>query len=297
MILGLDNGYHLTKDNNFNIFKSAFTRTDVSLSEQNKITIDGVNYYYGKGNTTADVDKVDNMINKVCTLANLSINGSDEYFLVVGLPIGQYKMNKDKFRDMVLSYNNSEVIYHQKQMNVKIKDVTVFAQGAGVLFDYDIPDGLYCVLDVGSYTINVVLVELINKIPHIIQYDTWYDGILTLYGKVIHEVNRRFNTTLDLMRAEHILSYGLSVNGEKQDIKFIDTIKQDYLDNILTKFKLRYDYSTTPILICGGGGSLLQELIEGEFKNSILMPDNQFANAVGYYKFGLQKYSCYAERR
>ena len=65
----------------------------------------------------------------------------------------------------------------------------------------------------------------------------------------------------------------------------------------MTKFKLRYDYATTPILICGGGGSLLQKMIEGEFHNSILMPDSQFANAIGYYNFGLQKYGCYAERR
>jgi len=43
-------------------------------------------------------------------------------------------------------------------------------------------------------------------------------------------------------------------------------------------------------LLCGGGGSLLHEMIENELPNSILIPDPQFANAIGYYNFGLQKY-------
>jgi plasmid segregation protein ParM len=291
MIKGLDHGYHYTKDNELRIFKSAFTRTDTSLSEQNKITIDGVDYYYGRGNTTANTDKIDSTINKVCTLANLSLTGSGEYYLVVGLPIEQYASYKDKFNQMIMSYNQSEVIFKGKQMNLQIKDITVFAQGAGVLFGYDLPDGLYIVLDVGSYTINVVQIELINNIPHIVKFNTWYDGILTLYEKIVSETNRRYNTTLDLMDANRILSNGLNVNGTKVDIKFIDVIKQDYLDNILTKFKFAYpSYITIPILLGGGGGSLLQHMIENEFHNSILIPDSQFANAIGYYKFGLQKY-------
>lgn len=297
MIVGLDNGYHYTKDHTKCIFKSAFTRIDLSLSDQNKITIDGIDYYYGKGNTTADADKIDSEINKVCTLADLAIKGSGRYYLVVGLPIGQYKTLKDKFRDMVIGYNRSEVIYKDKPVTIQIDDVTVFAQGAGVLFDYSIPDGQYIIFDVGSYTINVVLIELINKIPHIIKYDTWYDGVLTLYGKMIHEINRRYNLTLDIPDAESILKYGLSVNGEKQDTKFINIIKQDYLDNIFTKFKLNYPYATTPIISCGGGGEMLLKMIENQFRNTILIPDSQFANAIGYYKFGLQKYGNLAERR
>lgn len=291
MVKGQDHGYHFTKDNEMHIFKSAFTRTDTSLSEQNRITIDGINYYYGKGNTTANTDKIDSDINKVCTLANLSLSGSGEYFIVCGLPIEQYASQKDKFNQMLMSYNQCEVIFQGKLMNLQIKDVTVFAQGAGVLFGYDLPDGVYIILDVGSYTINIVQIELVNNQPHIIKFNTWYQGILTLYEKIVKETNRIYGTTLDIMDANRILSYGLSINGNKQDIKFINNIKQDYLDGILTKFKLAYpSYMITPILLCGGGGSLLHQMIEQEFNNAILLPDSQFANAIGYYKFGLQKY-------
>lgn len=291
MVKGLDHGYHFTKDNEMRIFKSAFTRTDTSLSEQNKIMIDGVNYYFGRGNTTANTDKIDNEINKVCTLANLAMSGSGEYYLVVGLPIEQYAAQKNKFYQMLMNYNQSEVLFNGHRLEFQIRDVTVFAQGAGVLFGYDLPDGEYIIFDVGSYTVNVVQIELYNCQPHIIKFNTWYDGILTLYDKIIKETNRLHGTTLDIMDASRIMLNGLSVGGIMRNTKYVDVIKQDYLDGILTKFKLAYpSYLTLPILLCGGGGSLLHQMVERELNNAILLPESQFANAIGYYKFGLQKY-------
>lgn len=290
MVFGIDNGYHYTKDSDMHLFTSAVSRVDTSLRGDNKITIDGVNYYFGRGETTVNIDKIDSTINQVCTLACIAMHGNGDYQLVVGLPIAQFHSKKERFQQTVLSYNECEVVYNNKVINFHISDVTVFAQGAGVLFNYPIPDGAYIILDVGSYTINVVLVELKSGIPQILKYDTWYNGILNLYGTIINQVNQKFDTTLDMMEAEHILRNGLYVKGFMQDTSFLEAIKQEYLNDILTKFKLRYNYATTPILICGGGGSLLQELISNEFYNSILMPNSQFANATGYRNFGLQKY-------
>lgn len=290
MVYGIDNGYHYLKDSDRHIFKSAIQRTDNSLVGDNHILINGVNYYFGKGDTTADIDKIDSTINKVCTLASLAMHGSGDYYLVVGLPINQYHSKKDKFKQTIMNYNHSEVMYQNKWLDIRILDVTVFAQGAGVLFRYPIPDGKYIILDVGSYTVNCVLVELIDGIPQIIKYDTWYTGILILYGNIINAVNQQYELSLDMMEAEDILKRGLNVNGTMVDLRLLDIVKEEYLDSIFTKFKLRYNYATTPIIICGGGGALMQSMIEDEFHNSILMPDAQFANAIGYYNFGLQKY-------
>jgi plasmid segregation protein ParM len=290
MVYGIDNGYHYTKDSDKHIFKSAIQRTDNSLTGDNQIIINGVNYYFGKGDTTADIDKIDSTINRVCTLASLAMKGSGDYNLVVGLPIGQYHSKKDKFKQSIMDYNHHEIMYNNKWLDIRILDVTVFAQGAGVLFRYPIPDGEYIIVDVGSYTVNVVLVDLVDGIPHIIKYDTWYKGILILYGDIINAVNQRYDLTLDMMDAEKIIKQGLNVNSTRVDVKFLDNVKEEYLSSIFTKFKLRYSYATTPIIICGGGGALMQSMIEEEFNNSILMPDAQFANAIGYYNFGLQKY-------
>jgi plasmid segregation protein ParM len=291
IIKGLDNGNNYTKDNELRIFKSAYSRINSNLSNDNKITINGVDYWYGQGNIVVDIDKFDSDINRVCTWANLAQSEDCEVLLVVGLPISQYETNKEKYYNTAMNYNNDEVVYKNKLVRTKIKDVTVFAQGAGVLFNYKIPDGLYIIFDVGSYTINAVLVELVNGMPKIIKFNTWYDGILTFYESVVNNLNKIDGITLDFSDVEMIIKYGYSVKGDKRNDELINLMEKEYLDNILTKLKLNYkSYATTPILLCGGGGELLQKMFEGYLNNAILMPDSQFANAIGYYNFGLQKY-------
>ena len=48
MIKGLDHGYMYTKDNDLNIFKSAFTTEDKAISGAIPITIDGKQHYTEK---------------------------------------------------------------------------------------------------------------------------------------------------------------------------------------------------------------------------------------------------------
>jgi hypothetical protein len=296
VIKGLDHGYLFTKDNERRIFKSAFSYTDNSLSDKSKIIIDGITYYFGYGNTTADVDKTDNLLNKVCTLANLAQSKYDECCLVVGLPIIQYKEKKDKLVESIMKYNESEVIYMNHSFKPNIKDVTVFMQG--IPYGIGLSDGEYIGIDIGSYTINVSSIEIINGIPHIIKFDTWFDGILTLYRDIITEVNRRFDLTLELQYAEKILSKGLMINGQKEDISFLKLIIQGYLDNIFSKLKPNYpNYATTLMLLSGGGSILLNNIISKFYTNIMLLPDSQFVNATSYYNFGLQKYGDLLERR
>lgn len=296
IIKGLDNGYLYTKDNDRNIIKSAYSRVDRTLSNKSKIIINGETFYYGKGVPTANVDKSDSLVTRVCSLSILAMTreqtGDDEFCLVVGLPISQYKGMKDKFAEEIMNYNNYEVTYNDFTFRPKIKDVSVFAQGAGVLFNTGVVDDEYIVFDVGSYTINVVLIELINGIPHIIKYDTWFDGILTLYEEIISETNRMFDLTLGVEYAEKIITKGeLYVRGDKVDLTYVKLIMKDYLERIFAKFKTNYPYATTNILFCGGGSILLNNILLNEFSNSLVIPDSQFANAIGYYNFGIQKYS------
>lgn len=296
-IVGLDHGYWFTKDNLRNIFKSAYSRTNDTLSDNCKIIIDNETYYFGSGTTTADTDKSDSLVNKVCTLANLSMRNANETYLTVGLPITQYLTKKDKFAESIMQYNNCSVIYQNYQYKPNIKEVNVFAQGVGALFGIGLDDGRYVSFDIGSYTINVVLVQIKNGIPHIIKYDTWFEGILTLYNKIITTINRKFDVTLSIDYAEEILTRGLNVRGEDQNLDFIKPIIRDYLENVFAKFKPNYPFDICPILFCGGGSVFLSYILGNCFNNSMVLPDAQFANAIGYYNFGLQKYANLLEGR
>lgn len=297
IVKGLDHGYLFTKDNENRKFRSAYARIDNSLADKYKIIIDGETYYFGSGNTTVDVDKTDNKLTKISTLANLAMTGLNEYLLVAGLPIIQYKDFKDKFAENIMSYNKCEVVYQGKQFKPQIKDVTVLAQGVGAMFGLNVKDGEYIVFDIGSYTINIALIEVINGIPYIIKFDTWFKGVLTLYNDIIKEVNRMYKLTLPPEYAEKILKEGLVVDAEQKDTKWISALLNDYLVDILSKFKANYPYAVTPILLHGGGGSLLKEIFDRMFKNYVLLGNSQFANAIGYYNFGVQKYGNLLERR
>lgn len=296
-IIGQDYGYSYFKDNNRNIFKASYSRTNNSLSDKYKITIDGDTYYIGSGIPTADTDKIDSTINKISTLYDLAIHNCNEHFLVVGLPVMQYLDKKDKFANIIMQYNKCEVEYQDKIFKPNIKDVTTFAQGVGAIYNTGLSDNQYISFDIGSYTINVILVEIVNACPQIIKYDTWFDGIMTLFNKVIAEVNKRYDLTLDIESAENIITKGLNVYGEKQNTDFLKPILRDYLENIFSKFRPNYPYATTPIILSGGGSNLLGGIFGNYFNNSLVLPDAQFANAIGYYKFGLQKYGRLLDRR
>lgn len=297
-IIGLDHGYYYTKDNLRNIFKSAYSRTNNTLTDKYKIVIDGETFYFGSGTPTADTDKSSSLVNKVGTLAIMSMRNAKESFLVVGLPITQYLTKKDKFAETIMQYNSCKVEYKDRIFTPNIKHVSVFAQGVGALFNIGLDDGKYICFDIGSYTINVVLVQIKNGIPHIIKYDTWFDGILTLYNKIIKEVfDKCDNAIITTEDVEDVLTNGLNVKGEQIELTFLKPVIRDYLENIFAKFKPNYPFSIYPILFVGGGSVFLNNILASCFPNSMILPNAQFANAQGYYNFGLQKYGYLLEGR
>lgn len=116
MIKGLDNGYLYTKDNELNIFPSAFSVEDKVVSNAISITIDNKQYYTGIGKSTVELDKTNLEITKICILTNLAMSNDKEFYLVVGLPVGQYKEQKDKFKEIILNYNHCIIEYQNRVM-------------------------------------------------------------------------------------------------------------------------------------------------------------------------------------
>lgn len=114
MIKGLDNGYLYTKDNEKNIFPSAFSTEDKVVSNAIPIIIDGKQYYTGIGKSTVELDKTNLEITKVCTLTNLAMSNDKEFYLIVGLPVGQYKDQKDRFKEIILNYNRCIIEYQNR---------------------------------------------------------------------------------------------------------------------------------------------------------------------------------------
>lgn len=234
MIKGLDNGYLYTKDNELNIFPSAFSTEDKVVSNAIPIIIDNKQYYTGIGKSTVELDKTNLEITKVCTLTNLAMSNDKEFYLVVGLPVGQYKEQKDKFKETILSYNHCLVEYQNRVKQFLINDVLVFPQGVASLYSINSLSNNALIFDIGGRTVDIALIEMINNKPTLIKSDTWYKGMLVLYSTIIESINKKFQLTLEARYAEQILFNGLYLYGQKQDISFLQPIIQEYLDEIFT---------------------------------------------------------------
>lgn len=289
-VKGLDNGYLYTKDNDMRIFRSAYVKSGVAMGSSAFISIDGVDYTVGAGEKSVSFDKTDSEINKVCTLANLAMTGSDEYNLVVGLPISQYKSQRDKFKKMILSYNGSYVVYKGEEMRIKINDVLVFPQGIGALLSLNELKGDNIIFDIGGLTIDIAYIEMVCGNPVLHKFDTWTEGIQKMYAKIINQVNDKYNLTLPVNYAEKILIDDLLIDGVIQPKDFLLPILSQYLEPIFLEFQLNYPSKNTKIHLCGGSATVIKDLFMKRFPNASLMNNSQFANAIGYYKVGCQKF-------
>lgn len=292
MIKGLDNGYAFTKDNERRCFPSAFSYTDKMISGSQKIIIDGKDYYVGVGSMTADVDKINSEVNKACTLMNLAITGAKEYYLVVGLPIGHYKTQHEKFRETILNYNKCKVEYLDEELKFTIHDVLVFPQGAAALFTMQKIENCI-IIDIGGLTIDVAYITCANGSPIIQKQNTWYNGMRKLYTDIIAQINLKYGLRLETSEAERILQKGLIVKGVEADLRFLQPKILEFIEPIIDELKLYYPTETNPIYLCGGGAGYLYGAFERHLGIVNMLKDAQYANAIGYYLIGLNKFGRY----
>jgi len=290
MIKAIDIGYTFTKDESRNIFKSAFTTTDCVITGAHQLRVDNKIYYVGIGEETIELDKCETEINRLCLLADLALSKDDEFFIVTGLPINQYKQQSGKLKNFVLSQNNKVIsINNQPEKTIKINDVIVYPQGVGALYSQNINENVV-IVDIGGRTIDVALIERINNKFQLQNSSTWYEGMLVLYSKIIEIINKRFELTLEPRYSEDILLNGLKIYGQPQDINFTIPIIQEHFDKIFKELMLNYPVKTTTIYLCGGGAHILYNAFKKRFPNVQLMKEGQFANVMGFYQIAQKEF-------
>lgn len=290
MVIGLDVGYAFTKDNAGHIFRSAYSTTDKSVAGQEHISVEGKNYYIGSGLMTSETDKTGSALNMACTLYDIMLNGAHDVQLCVGLPIGQYKAQKDALKQTILSYNKLSVWRNNVRYTVNITDVCVAMQGVAGLYTIGQLDGMYLIIDIGGYTIDTCLVEYSPGRSEILVFDTWYKGIRTLYADVVTLVNNKYNVALDNSFGDRILRNNLKINGAKADLSFIKPYLSDYVSALCDEIKLRYPVETADLYLTGGGAGLLEPAFRNRLGNVQKLSSPQFANAKGYYIIGSHKF-------
>lgn len=288
------------------------------------ITYEGKKYYVGhnaivntrNGRLTLRQNKAesdDNIIKFITSLALLTEEDQEymEVIVVTGLPVLEYKNQKDKLLNMISNYHEPfrfKMHYGPKEVNktIKVSTAKVISQGEGAFYDFIldkngniIPEragmvsGTVMVVDPGYRTTDIVTMENGRYIETL--SDQFNKGVNQMHQEILRLIMERLNIKKELKDMDEIVRTGtLFHNMKEYNVKKIiaDAVQpfaEDIVDNLITISNDQLG-SMQRIILTGGGAEILypyvSKLLEGIIEVSI-MENAEFCNASGYYKYGL----------
>ncbi|MBY6948926.1 ParM/StbA family protein [Clostridium botulinum] len=284
MILGVDIGTYSVKTSNKVTFFSKFTQEE-SFTEINKININGSSYNIGEGEFSTDWDK-SKKGNTLILLYSAIYKSTKEDInqVVLGLPVQQYKKNKNNLIELIENNKCAKV----ENRNLIITDVTVAPEGASSYYSIDnslrdeIGNKQLIIIDIGGRTTDIIVFQ--NKI--IIDVKTIPIGMLNIYQEIIDTVNTKYTESLVLEDGEGILKDGLFLKGKQEDINFVQPILKRNFNSVFKEIQLKYNTNKGYVYLTGGGSILLKLPFKNRLSNLLISNNPIFDNAIGFGKVG-----------
>ena len=278
MILGIDLGNYSTKTSEKVIFDSKCTRN--SLLGKNPFECESNTYYIGEGAYDTEYRKVKKKHIRVMFLYALTMSTTEiNNRCVVGLPISQYKADREEIKQLLLNPRMNVVSLNGVQRKLYIEDVEVYPEGL-----ISTEDGI--LIDIGGRTTEVALVENLKVVSSF----SIPEGTLNLYSDFVNIINTRYGLDLKQSDAERIIRNGLKIDGFDADVTFAQEAFRAFVENLVSQIQVKYPVKTLPVTILGGGGQLLFVPIKKRIPNSQLANNPVFTNALLFKKVGESKW-------
>ena len=291
--IGIDLGNCNLKTSKKIIVPALITRGgNYLISTGYEINFNGELFIIGEGDYDTNLNKLskENLLPMLCLAAGLSTK--EEFIRVVlGLPINQYRSNKNKML---------EIIEENKILNFKlngldrcicIEEASIFPEGVATYYSLDIEkrkalvDQDLIILDIGGRTTDIALLKAGKK--RSVAKSTSLDvGMINIYNDMINEINSLYTLGLNIEDAEGIVKNGLEVDGEKQDTSFIKNIVKNNIEKVFKELNISYPVRTSPLIVTGGGGKSFFKSLKKRYPTAQLVEDNLFSNAIGYKRVG-----------
>lgn len=286
MIKGIDVGNSITKDDLGNQFESRYSTVSNILGNTAKLTLNGETYYLEEGNYDTEYRKVskENYLKMLFGILALS-NADSNLQVVLGLPISQYKTDKEHLKQLILDNRLLVGSFNNKPIQYIIEDVEVYPEGiASASTGYE---GI--IVDVGGRTTDCCLTYLNNNVRKIENPISIAQGTLNLYSSFINELNSKYCLDLKPSDSSRILKSGLSVSGVRQDISFaVNNTFKLFLEDLIKKLNVEYSLKTNRVFFTGGGSLLLKKSILNRLSYAEISEDALLDNAKGFHKRGVQ---------
>lgn len=285
MIKAIDVGNFATKDNLGNIFESKVSLIPGTLGDKYSLTFNGERYYLGKGDFDTEYRKIYKnsyfklLYGALCITTKDNINEVD---LVVGLPLSQYKNDKEQLKEMILNQYILSGTFNGEKRNFIIKDCEVYLEGlASVPLDYE---GVF--VDIGGRTTDAGITYMENGKRKVENPYSLPKGTLNLYSDFVKLINSRYSLDLDCSKANRIITNGLNIKGKSVDISNEMKIFKEYLEGLISDLNVQYSLNTNNVVFTGGGSLVLKNPIKRRVEHSVILPNSLFSNAQGFYQYG-----------
>lgn len=286
MIIGVDLGNYAVKTSEKVSFLSKITQEESFLNED-EININGTDYFIGRGEFSTDwvKSKKNNTLPMLFTAIYKSSNETVNQ-IVVGLPIQQYKNDKDKIKRLI--ENNRCANVNGKQ--IVISDVAVAPEGASAIYNMDsnlkesIGKKQLIIVDIGGRTTDITMF-FNNKIQDI---KTIPVGALNIYQDIVNYINTKYNQSFILEDGEIVLEDGLFLDGERKDISFITPILKKYFNSIYKELQLKFNLNKGFVYLTGGGSNIYKIAFKKRLNNVIMSKEPVFDNVIGFERVGEQ---------
>lgn len=278
---GIDVGnYSLKEEPEFNI-KSLVTTEKSILKPKISLEYDNTAYYIGEGNFEAELNKSSKNNFLPLLFAGILLNSNDIFQQVVcGLPINQYKVNKEILIDMVLSNKVRNFKLNGKDRKIIITDFTVYPEGVGAYYSLGITDDVI-IIDLGGRTTDIAYI--VNK--ELKLYSTVAVGTLNIYKDIADTLNSLYSLDLNILMAEKIIKKGyFEIDGIKTDLSFITEILKKNFTKINEDLLMKFPVRTEKIILVGGGYKLFEKAFKNRYKNCYVADEPIYANAIGFRK-------------
>ena len=293
-ILGIDNGYHFTKTSKGLMFASTIKKgKDIDLNTDTIQAIyDDQSYVVGanNGEYVADNNKIDSLVTEVCTFTAIAKSFPEEKLiecgLVAGLPVAYYSKQKNEFKEKLLSYGLKKIQIKNTCHDIRITDVGIYPQSAGVVFlkSKDVKNDDTLVIDIGGGTVDVSYFHGLKML----KWTTIPLGMLVLYSDLAQNLNTEYDFKYKNFEMFELLRKGyITPQGKKITLEFLNDMIESHVYNIITEIKRDFNTnSMNNIFIIGGGGKELFNNIKEHFINAELCPNAQFTNAEAFKYIG-----------
>jgi len=226
--------------------------------------------------------------------------------LVTGLPLADYRRDRQKVRDLLLGTHQFVREGNRGQsLTVETARVVPQAWGAvlalllddkGRIVELELTKQKIGVVDIGAHTVNYLSVDGLSDIPSETQGTE--RGAWNLVRVVREHLE---NSTPGLARlSDHEVMTAITSGetydeGERVDLAaitkpVIDDIGQEIIDTA-SQYWGAGAATFRRVVVCGGGAYLWGEHIRRAFRQAVVLDKPELANATGFYRFAVNQAS------